>query len=321
MQRFPDDYDGAVIGAPASPIVNLNAFQIWPTLLHRQNPAGVLSPAKSALVQSAIKQTCATPVDLKLGYLENPPGCHFDPKVLQCIGADANNCLSTAQVEMLEKQQGGLRNPRTGELIHEPTAPNIGSGMGGPPPGGGPGGPKGEEAPMGVATGLFKYLVFQDPNWDRKTFDVDKDVAFADKVLSTINMATNPNLQPFFERGGKLLMYHGWNDGSSPQESIDYYKQVLKAVGPQAEHSMRVFGMPGMGHCSGGPGCDRFNMLGVIDDWVENGNAPERIVATKVTDGEVVSSHPLCAYPKIAQYKGAGSMNDAENFVCVVGTD
>ncbi len=334
VQRFPDDYDGAVIGSPANPIVNLNAFQIWPTLLRRRNPAGVLSASKSAMVREAIKKTCATPVDLKLGYLEDPLSCHFDPKVLQCKGADAEDCLTAAQVDMIEKLQTGLVNPHTGELIYVPTAPNIGGGVGGgmrggggPPPGvagpggGGPGSAKGEEAPMGVATGLFKYLVFQDPNWDWKTLDMDKDLAFADKVLGTINMATNPNLKPFFQRGGKLLMYHGWNDGSSPLESINYYKEVLKAVGSEANDSMRVFGMPGVGHCSGGAGCDRFDMLGVIDQWVENGKAPERIVATKTTGGKVVSTHPLCAYPKIAKYKGTGSTDDAENFACIEGTN
>ncbi len=333
VQRFPEDYDGAVIGSPASPIVNLNAFQIWPTLLRRQNPAGVLSARKSAMVLEAIKKTCATPIDLKLGYLENPLSCHFDPAVLQCKGADAEDCLTTAQVDLLKTLQAGLKNPLTGELIFVPTAPNIGGGVGGPmKPGGGPppggagpgggglGGAKGEEAPMGVATGLFKYLVFQDPNWDWKTLDMDKDVAFADKVLSTINMATNPNLKPFFANGGKLLMYHGWNDGSSPLESINYYKDVVKAVGAEAKSSMRVFGMPGVGHCSGGSGCDRFDMLNVIDQWVENGKAPERIVATKTTDGKVISTHPLCAYPKTAQYKGTGSLNDADNFICIAGT-
>jgi feruloyl esterase len=319
IQRFPDDYDGAVIGSPANPIVNLNAFQIWPTLLHRENPAGILPASKSALVQKALEKTCATPLEIKLGYLENPLACHFDPKVLQCKDADGDDCLTAAQVDMLEKQQAGLKNPRTGELIYVPTAPSIGGGNGmmGGPGGPGPGGAKGEEAPMGIALGLFKYLVFQDPNWDWKTFDMDKDITFANKVLSTVNMATNPNLKPFFDRGGKLLMYHGWNDGSSPLESFNYYKEVLKAVGPEANDSMRVFGMPGVGHCSGGSGCDRFDMLGTIDKWVQGGEAPERIVATKSTDGKVVRTHPLCAYPKVASYTGSDDPDDAANFTCV----
>lgn len=331
IQRFPDDYDGAVIGSPANPIVNLNAFQIWPTLLNRQNPAGVLSASKSAMVQEAIAKACATPVDLKLGYLENPLACHFDPSALQCKGVDGDNCLTAPQVEMIKVQQEGLKNPRTGELIYVPTAPRIGS-TDGPGPGGlsgsagagpvgvGPSGAPREEAPMGVATGLFMYLVFQDSGWDWKTFDIDKDIALADKVLSTINLATNPNLKPFFDHGGKLLMYHGWNDGSSPLESIHYYNAVLKTVGAEANGSMRVFGMPGVGHCSGGNGCDRFDMLGVIDQWVENGKAPERIVATKTTNDRVVSTHPLCAYPKVARYSGSGSIDSAENFICAEET-
>jgi feruloyl esterase len=111
-------------------------------------------------------------------------------------------------------------------------------------------------------------------------------------------------------------MYHGWLDGSSPVETFNYYKSVLKTVGPQASDSMRVFGIPGMGHCSGGPGCDTFDKLAVIDQWEETGKAPERIVASKLTNGKVTRTHPICAYPKVAVYKGTGSTDEAENFIC-----
>jgi feruloyl esterase len=173
---------------------------------------------------------------------------------------------------------------------------------------------------MGVALGLYRNLVFQDPDWDWKTLDLDRDVSFADRVLSTVNMATNPDLRPFFGRGGKLLMYHGWLDGSSPVETFNYYEAVLRAVGPQARESMRVFGIPGMGHCSGGPGCDTFDKLSVIDHWVETGKAPDRIVASKVSDGKVTRTHPICAYPRVARYRGAGSTDQAESFACAEET-
>jgi feruloyl esterase len=159
-------------------------------------------------------------------------------------------------------------------------------------------------------------MIFQDPKWDWRTFNPDTDVAFGEKVLGTVNVSMNPNLKPFFDRGGKLMMYHGWADGNSPEESINYYRAVLQTVGPQAGNSMRVFGIPGMGHCSGGAGCDSFDKLAVIDQWIETGKAPERIVASKSSAGKVTRTHPICAYPKVAVYKGTGSTDEEENFVC-----
>jgi feruloyl esterase len=170
---------------------------------------------------------------------------------------------------------------------------------------------------MGVAVALFKYMVFQDPNWDWKSLDMDKDVAYGRAVLRTINIADNPDLKPFFDRGGKLLWYHGWADGASPLQSAKYMEAVKHKVGvAQTENSMRLFAMPGMGHCMGGAGCDTFDKLGELDKWVETGRAPERIVASKVDGGKVVRTHPLCAYPAVARYKGTGSTDDAANFVC-----
>ena len=159
-------------------------------------------------------------------------------------------------------------------------------------------------------------MVFQNPNWDWKTLNFDTGIDFADKVLGTLNLPTNPNLKPFFDHGGKLLMYHGWSDGSSPEESINYYKDVLKAVGSGAADSMRVFAIPGMSHCSGGLGCDTFDKLAILDHWVETDKAPDRIVASKLIGSKVIRTHPICTYPQVAKYSGTGSTDEAENFVC-----
>jgi feruloyl esterase len=303
VQRFPKDYDGIVVGAPANPIVRLNAWQIWPSVLINQNPARAIPQSKISMVNQAILKKCDELDGVKDGILENPLRCPFDPQELLCKGADAPDCLTAPQVDLLKKLYAGLVNPRTGELLHSPMVPgNVGN--------------LSAANPMGVALGLFQNLIFQDPNWDWRTFNVDSDIAFGEKVLGTVNMAMNPNLKPFFDRGGKLLMYHGWLDGNSPEESFNYYKAVLQTVGTQASNSMRVFAVPGMGHCSGGVGCDTFDKLAVIDQWVETGKAPERIVASKLTDGNLTRTHPLCAYPLVAVYKGAGDTNDAANFVC-----
>jgi feruloyl esterase len=348
VERFPQDYDGALIGQPPWPLPNMNAGQIWPTLLERETPGGTLTAKKTALIQDAIKNQCATPVDLKLGYINDPDGCHFDPNTLLCKGADADDCLTAAQVDRVTKLHNGLINTRTGEHITLApegwgNGPSLTSmtgfgGAAGPGPGGpggaGPGGPNGGPGgpgpagaapagarppgggglgaspgqPMGVALALYKYLVFQDPNWDWKTLDFDRDEPLAEKVLSTVFTAENPNLKQFFDHGGKLLLYE------DTPETLKFYKDVLKTVGPEANNSIRVFNMPGMAHCSGGAGCDTFDKLGVIDAWVNGGPAPDRIVAVKSTDSKV--THPICAYPKVAKYKGTGELTDAASFVC-----
>jgi len=306
-QRFPRDYDGIIAGSPANPIAHLNAYQIWPSLLIAQEPSRAIPREKSGLIREAVLKACDALDGVRDGIIEDPAQCHFDPGTLLCNGGDKPSCLTAPQVDFLRSMYAGPSNPRTGQKIYAPLAPGAEQmviGVSG-------------TRPMGVAVALFQYLVFQDPNWDWKTFNLDRDVDFADKVLSTVNLAMNPNLKPFFERGGKLLMYHGWLDGSSPIESIDYYNAVLKTVGTnEAANSIRLFNVPGMGHCMGGAGCDTFDKLGALDQWVQTGQAPDRIVASKVDDGKVIRTHPLCAYPAVAKYQGFGSTDDAANYVC-----
>jgi feruloyl esterase len=304
-QRFPDDYDGVVAGAPAAPIVRLNSYQIWPSIVVNKNPALAIPREKAGIIHDAVMKACDELDGVKDGIIENPAACHFDPAILQCAGGDAPGCLTAQQVEFMRILYAGPKNAK-GESIYIGTAFGNEDSMTGV---------SGQNA-MGVAVALFKYLIFQDPNWDWRTLDVNRDIDFGEKVLSTVNPTSNPNLKPFFDHGGKLLMYHGWLDGQSPQVTIDYRNAVLKSVGSQADGSFRLFTIPGMGHCSGGPGCDMFDKLGAIDRWVESGQAPERIVASKLVDGKAVRTHPLCAFPAIAKYTGKGSTDDAANFVC-----
>lgn len=308
IQRFPEDYDGAIIGAPASPIVDLNAYQIWPSLLVAEKPARQLTRAKAAMLHEAVMNACDALDGAKDGEIEDPTACHFDPKTLLCKGEDSDQCLTAAQVEFVEMLYAGPINPRTKQRQFAAPVPGIEGNFGN----------YSANNAMGVAVALFKYMIFQDPSWDWKTLDLDKDVAYGRAVLRAINMADNPNLKPFFDRGGKLLMYHGWMDGASPLQSASYMDSVKKTVGAaQTENSMRLFAMPGMGHCMGGTGCDTFDKLAELDHWVESGTAPERIVASKLQGCKVVRTHPLCAYPEVARYKGTGDLNDAANFDCV----
>jgi feruloyl esterase len=161
-------------------------------------------------------------------------------------------------------------------------------------------------------------VVFSDPKWDWRTLDLDKDVACADKVAGGLMNAIDPDLTKFFSHGGKLLLYHGWTDqGVAPQNSINYYNQVLKTVGDaKAKGSICLFLVPGMGHCAGGEGCDTFDKIGAMEQWRENNKIPERIVASHLAEDKVTRTRPLCAYPQVAQYGGSGNVDEAENFVC-----
>ena len=159
----------------------------------------------------------------------------------------------------------------------------------------------------------FRYLAYQDANWDWRTFDLDRDTALADKKAGFIN-ALDPNLKKFKDRGGKLVMYHGWNDTAiAPENSVNYYSSVLERMGKNQDDWLRLFMIPGMGHCRGGPGPNEFDGLGVLERWRESGVAPDQIVGSNIPVG---MTRPLCPYPHVAQYKGSGNPNDAASFVC-----
>jgi feruloyl esterase len=177
-----------------------------------------------------------------------------------------------------------------------------------------------ENAPLGMDAALFRIIAHQDPTWDWRRFDAENDTALALARAGFIE-ATNPDLSAFKARGGKLPIVHGWNDGGgggaiSVLNPIDYFSSVLAKMGPKQDEWLRLFLVPGMGHCGGGPGPNQFNSLAALERWREQGQAPERIIASRVADNRVNMTRPLCPYPKVAAYAGVGSTNDADNFVC-----
>lgn len=310
-QRFPHDYDGIIAGAPANFFTHLIVSGIWIAEATRENRTGYIPKEKLPLLHKVVVDACDTLDGMKDGLLENPKRCHFDPNVLLCKGADSPECLTAAQVEAAKKIYAGPKNPRTGEQIF---------------PGLEPGSENGwvffarEREPPIVAS-HFKYLVFKNPNWDFHTLNFDSDVALADKLDNGIITATNPNLKEFFAQGGKLLLYHGWNDGAiAPQNTINYYNSVADAMGGSAkvQDSMRLFMAPGMDHCYGGDGPFDFDTIAALEQWAEKGNAPDRIVAGHLLKGppKPDRTRPLCPYPQVAKYKGSGGTDEASNFVC-----
>jgi feruloyl esterase len=302
-QRFPDDYDGIIAGAAANYPTHLQGAQVWTTEITNQKD-GYIPPAKYPLIHNAVLEACDALDGVKDRVLEDPRRCHFDPQTIACKGPDAPTCLTSAQVEVARKIYAG------------------------PGPSFFPGLERGSELgwatlsgpkPMALAAETYQYLVFQDPNWDYLKFDAARDMATADKVAGPVMNAIDPNLKPFFQHGGKLLMYHGWADpGIAPENSVNYFTSVEDAAGgkSKASDSIRLFMVPGMGHCAGGDGTDDFDKIGTLASWVETGKAPDQIPAAHKTKGVVDRRRPLCPYPETAHYKGSGSTDDAANFVC-----
>lgn len=294
-QRYPDDYDGIIAGAAANDPTHLQGAQVWTAKITHEGD-GYIPPAKYPLIHNAVLEACDALDGVKDRVLENPRLCHFDPHVLACKGADAPTCLTPAQVDV---------------------AREIYTGPVGTFPGLEPGSELGwatlsAPKPMALAAETYQYLVFQDPNWNYLTFNAARDIPLADKTIGPLMNSIDPNLKPFFSHGGKLLMYHGWADpGIAPQNSVNYFTTVEDRT-----NSIRLFMVPGMGHCAGGDGTDDFDKIGTLDAWVESGKAPDHIPAAHKTKGVVDRTRPLCPYPQTAHYKGSGSTDEASNFIC-----
>ena len=309
-QRFPNDYDAIIAGASANPRTHLSTWQIWLAQGILKDPANYIPASKYPVIHKAVLEACDAADGLKDGLLNDPTLCRFDPKVIECKEGDSPTCLTAPQVEAARRMYTAPKNPRTNQEIFPPVEPGSELGwsmlLAGP-------------EPFPAATDQFRYVVFKDPSWDWRTLNFDSDVALADKIDNDTINAIDPNLKPFLSRGGKLLMYHGWGDpGVAPRASVNYYKTAVDTLGGEARtsDSIRLFMVPGMGHCGGGEGPNSFDMMSALEQWKEQGRTPVRIVASHRTAGKVDRTRPLCAYPQVAKYKGAGSIDDEASFTC-----
>ncbi len=341
-QRFSDDYDGIVAGDPVAFYthhhVGGNLWVVWQMF---NNSASTVFTTQDALLGNAVDAACDGLDGVVDGVLNDPRRCHYNPEKLLCKGSEKTaNCLTAEQVE-------AVRNIWTGpdQMVHQhdyyPPFERGGEADGWPytisplPP---PAPQTDNHAAIGIP--FFEYFVFDNPNWDYRTFDWNTDPAYVDnkivlpgQTLASVLNSINPDLSGFRARGGKLIQYHGFSDPEVPPlTSINYFESVVNLSGgsypgeslpaESVEHTQefyRLFMVPGMNHCKGGPGANLFDMLTPLVDWVERDIAPERIIATHINSAPahgVEFTRPLCPYPQEAVYKGSGNPNDAANFVC-----
>ena len=336
-QRFPGDYDGILAGAPAYNWTSLvsRGAQLTQELL--SSPEKYLPAAKVPVINKAVLAAChkQEPAD----FLADPRTCHFSPETMVCKGVETDACLTQAQAQSL-KALYSSSYLKDGTLEYHGLLPGGELGDNGWP-GWITGDKPNASAGAAYAEGYFRNLVYANPNWDLQSFDLDRDLKAAQQKTAQALDAVNPDLTAFKARGGKLILYHGWNDPAiSALGTIDYYDNVVKTVGAaQTSEFVRLFMVPGMQHCAGGPGPSDFGQWGpsfnpalddaghnitiALEQWVEKGTVPEQVIARGNTDASgagkgTAYAQPICAYPKAAVYKGSGDRKDAASYACAV---
>lgn len=315
-QRYPSDYDGIISGAPGT---NFPDMATYVMLTGHRNRAGEHALTQAQMEYAVDKMTaeCDALDGVTDGLIEHPPACRFEFESLSCERDRSDSCLSAGQVRTLASLFAPMTNA-SGEAIYPP--PALGTML-----------PVSELARRGkLGADLYRYGVFADRGWQVDSFDLTRDLPLARQRLAPL-IADDTDLHEFASAGGRLILYHGWSDsGPSPFNSIRYYEDVQGTMGAaRTDEFFRLFMVPGMYHCAGGPGPDNFgnqgdpprldadhDLLMALERWVERGAAPERLIASKVVDGRVKRTRPLCPYPQRATFDGKGSPDDAGSFTC-----
>jgi feruloyl esterase len=304
--RYPGEFDGIVAGDPAN--IRRNAWALWLATQTFKDPATYIPPGKYPMIHRAALDSCDANDGLKDGLIGDPESCHVDLQALVCKASDGPDCLTPRQVQTAQT----IMSPATdtnGNVLFPRLEP--GTELRWARLAGGP-------QPADLFLDEFRYVVYQNPDWDWRTFDLERDAAKANAVDKDVD-ELDPHLGPFAKHGGKLLLYHGWADQQvAPGSSIEFYKSAIKESADAAPGSdwVRLFMFPGMGHCSGGEGPDAFDDINLIEEWVEQGKAPAQIIASHSTAGKVDRTRPVCPYPQAAHYNGRGSIDDASSFSC-----
>ena len=331
-QRFPDDYDGLLAGAPANYWTHLLASALYDAQTTTSDPASYIPMSKIPAIAKAVNASCDAKDGVTDGVLNDPRQCHFDPASLLCKSGDSDSCLTGPQVSALKKLYQGAHDSN-GRVVFPGFLPGGEDGQGGwgvwitgPAPG--------KSLLFAFGYGYFADMVYGKADWDYKKTSLDDAVAASDEKFSAVLNSTASDMTAFKAHGGKLIIYHGWNDAAiSALNSINYYDSVGGKMGlAERDSFLRLFMVPGMQHCGGGPGPDVFGQGGsspvndaqhniylALEQWVEKDTAPSSVIASKLAGGSpgaVQETRPLCPYPQSAKYKGSGDTNDAANFVC-----
>ena len=323
-QRYPDDFDGIVANAPWVDQTGFAIGAIWNQKAITEAP---LSPAKLTLLADRVMAACDQVDGLKDGLIDDPRACRFDPvrDVPACAaGADGADCLTAAEAATAAKIYGGPAS--RGKSFFPGFMPGSEAVTVGPNGAASgwtnaivPAKVGAKPADFNLAEGVMRYLILDPPQpaYDSLTFDFDSDIPALLARWSKLADAKDPDLSRFRASGGKLVMTYGWADQIlQPMMGVNYYEAVRARHGAATGDFARLFMMPGVAHCGGGIGPDRVDAVTAVIDWVEKGKAPDALLASKVTNGQVVRTRPLCPYPQVARYRGQGSIDDAANFSC-----
>jgi feruloyl esterase len=331
-QRYPEDYDGILAGAPANAWTRLLTSAVYDAQITTGDAASYIPSSKLPAIARAVEAACDVQDGVRDGILGDPRRCRFEPATLLCKDADAPSCLTSAQAKALEALYEGAHDTQ-GRRIFPGFVPGAEEGDGGweawitgrKP---------GDSLLFGFGYGYFANMVYEKADWSYKTARLDDALAAADQKTGHAVDAVDPDLARFHERGGKLVIYHGWNDPAiSARNSIDYYDSVVAALGADPAASfLRLYMIPGVQHCGDGPGTtsydslesDPHHSLGLaLQSWVEGGAAPSAVIATRyegegsaATGAKVLMTRPLCPYPQSARYRGTGDTSDAASFEC-----
>ena len=317
-QRYPGDWDGIVVGAPANYWTHLFAGFVYNQQQLTERP---VPTSKLPAIQAEALDQCDAADGVVDGVNGNPLRCRFKPEKMRCLNGDTDQCLTDPQIRTLRHIMAGPHDPNDGSTIFpgyqlnavaDPSVtPWIFAGI---------------SLQAAFGDQFYINMVFDNPTWNYMTLNQTSDVDYADDKMAGILNSTNPDLSALERRGAKVIHFHGWEDNAiSPNNSINYFKSVFAHDRRGHEEVRkdtfyRLFMVPGMSHCGGGPGANSFDALGALVKWVENGEAPDRLLATKYVNDDpaqgIKFTRPVCSFPKVAVWNGHGSDTDAANYNC-----
>jgi feruloyl esterase len=336
-QRYPEDYDGIIAGAPAWDFTRLSQIFIWNGVSMTRTPGSNIPPAKLPALEAAVLAQCDALDGQRDGLVRDPRACRFDPTPLRCAGADSDACLTGDQVAAVADILRGPPIARATRIGYSPAGAEAHPGGWAPW--------ISSTDPMKTGAGVFGLglprFFANMPDASFANFDFGRDGPLLDKALGPILNADSPDLSAFFKRGGKLILYHGWGDAAiPPQMSIEYYEMVRARMGAAAAQNMRLFMVPGMQHCNAGPGLNSFgqgappypgarpeeDIGAALEAWVTRGRAPEQLVAASSSNlltgpmdrrlAKATRTGLLCAFPRVAVWDGEGNADAAASYRC-----